>query len=126
MRKIKVNKEFLKDKLDKLKKIIKSPPKKVIVYLVNNRTIKSLNRKFFKKNTSTDIISFKYSRDFGELIVSIEQCNENAKIYNHTLEQELVYVIIHGILHLKGYKDSKEKEKKEMFLKQDKIFYSII
>ncbi|MCM8801699.1 MAG: rRNA maturation RNase YbeY [Candidatus Omnitrophica bacterium] len=126
VRKIKINKEFLKNKLDKLKQVINPPPKKIIVYLVNNKTIKNLNRRFFKKNIPTDIISFKYSRNFGELIISIEQCNENAQIYKHSIEKELIYVIIHGILHLKGYKDYKEKERNEMFSVQDRIFSLII
>ncbi len=126
MRKIKINKEFLKEKLEKLKQVVTPPPKRVLVYLVNNKTIKTLNRKFFKKNIPTDILSFKYSRNFGELIISIEQCNENAKIYQNTLEKELIYVIIHGILHLKGYKDYKEKEKNEMFFVQDRIFSLIM
>ncbi|MCM8784640.1 MAG: rRNA maturation RNase YbeY [Candidatus Omnitrophica bacterium] len=112
--------------MDKLKQVINPPPKKIIVYLVNNKTIKNLNRRFFKKNIPTDIISFKYSRNFGELIISIEQCNENAQIYKHSIEKELIYVIIHGILHLKGYKDYKEKERNEMFSVQDRIFSLII
>lgn len=122
VRKIKIDKEFLKSKLSKLKQMIKPPPKRILVYLVNNKTIKLLNKRFFKKNCFTDVISFKYSRDFGELIISIEECNKNAKIYSHTIEEEIIYVIIHGILHLKGYRDYEEEDKKEMFLLQDKIF----
>ena len=126
MRKIKINKEFLKEKITRLENIIKPPPKKISIYLVNNRTIKSLNKKFLKKNGFTDVISFKYSKDFGELLISLEECKKNAEIYSNTLEEEVLYVIIHGILHLKGYKDYNEKEKKEMFLLQDKIFNMII
>jgi probable rRNA maturation factor len=126
MKKIKINKEFLKEKIARLKKIIIPPPKKVSIYLVNNRTIKSLNKKFLKKNGFTDVISFKYSKNSGELIISLEECMKNAEIYSHTLEEEVLYVIIHGILHLKGYRDYNEKERKEMFSLQDKVFNMII
>ena len=126
IRKIKINKEFLKNKLIRLKKIINPPPKKVFVYLVNNRKIKLLNKEFLKKNGFTDVISFKYSKDFGELIISVEECEKNAKIYSNTLEEELLYVIIHGILHLKGYRDYNKKEREKMLSIQDEIFSVIM
>lgn len=94
--------------------------------LVNKKNIRKLNRQFLKKNTDTDIITFRISRDYGELVISPETAEENAHIYGWTTENEILYLIIHGYLHLKNYRDYTEQERKKMFRKQDAMFRKII
>lgn len=125
-RKIKVNEKFLKKKIEKLLKIIKTPIKKISVYFVNNRTIKNLNKKFLNENRPTDVLTFKYSQNYGEIIISVEECKKNAKFYLKKLEEEILYVLIHGILHLNCYKDYTEKNRKKMFKLQDRIFKIVV
>ncbi|MCM8804680.1 MAG: rRNA maturation RNase YbeY [Candidatus Omnitrophica bacterium] len=125
-RKIKVNEEFLKEKIGKLVKNIKSSIKKISVYLVNNKTIKDLNKKFLNRNSPTDVLTFKYSKNYGEIIISVEECKKNANFYFKKLEEEILYVLIHGILHLEGYKDYKENEREKMFEQQNIIFEIIM
>lgn len=83
----------------------------------------SLNQGFLKHNTFTDIITFDNSEDpsslEGEIYLSIERVKENAKKYNVPLEDELGRVMIHGILHLLGYKDKKPSEKALMRKKEE-------
>jgi len=83
----------------------------------------SLNQGFLKHNTFTDIITFDNSEDpsslEGEIYLSIERVKENAKKYNVPLEDELDRVMIHGILHLLGYKDKKPAEKALMRKKEE-------
>ncbi|MCM8776886.1 MAG: rRNA maturation RNase YbeY [Candidatus Omnitrophica bacterium] len=98
------------------------PPLYINISLVSNKKIKELNRKFLQKSTPTDILSFKISRYEGEVIISAEMAAENCKKYGMTVEDELLYLIIHGYLHLKNYTDYTEKEIKRMFRKQDRIF----
>ncbi|MCM8818024.1 MAG: rRNA maturation RNase YbeY [Candidatus Omnitrophica bacterium] len=125
-KKIKINEHFIEKKVKEIKKFISPPPEKIAIYFVSSRKIRELNRKFMNKNDFTDVLTFKYSKNYGEIIISVEECLKNSKIYSNTLEEEILYVIIHGFLHLKGYRDYKEEEKKKMVEKQNKIFRTII
>ena len=74
----------------------------------------SINEMYLKSDYLTDIISFDYTEDkiiSGDMLISIDRVKENAKIYKTTFQKELMRVMIHGILHLCGYKDKTEKEK---------------
>lgn len=77
----------------------------------------SLNKKFLNHETLTDIITFQYpahKKISAEIFISIPRVKENAKKFNVSFENELQRVMIHGILHLCGYKDKKTEERKEM------------
>jgi rRNA maturation RNase YbeY len=80
-----------------------------------------LNKKYLKHDTLTDIITFPLGEDqgsiCGDIFISIDRVKDNAKKYNQRTQQEIRRVIIHGILHLIGYKD---KSKKESELMRDK------
>lgn len=85
-------------------------------YLLN------LNKKYLDHDTLTDIITFDNSVGLklsGDIFVSIERVKDNAKEYNTTLTDELHRVMIHGVLHLCGYKDKTETETEAMRAKED-------
>lgn len=72
-----------------------------------------LNLEFLQHDTLTDIISFDYSVGKtlqGDIFISIERVEDNAKDFNVDFTTELHRVIIHGILHYCGYKDKTESE----------------
>ena len=77
-----------------------------------------LNKNYLKHDTLTDIITFPLMDDdcviSGDIYISIERVRENAKIYKQPVFTELARVMIHGILHLLGYKDETLKEKEKM------------
>jgi len=80
------------------------------------------NISYLNHMTYTDILTFDYTENniiSGDIIISIDRITENAKTYNVTFKKELKRVIIHGILHLIGYKDKSKKEKKIMREKED-------
>ena len=80
------------------------------------------NKTFLKHDTLTDIITFDYSEKntlTGDVYISIERVKENSQNYGVPYENELHRVIIHGVLHLLGYKDKNEKQQKEMREKED-------
>jgi probable rRNA maturation factor len=94
--------------------------------------LSKLNIKYLQHNTLTDIITFNYSLKNnylnGEIYISIERIKENAKKFNTTFLNELHRVIIHGILHLIGFKDKTSKERKIMKLNEEenlKLFETI-
>lgn len=80
-----------------------------------------LNKKFLKHNTLTDIITFQYpdKKLSSEIFISVPRVRENAKKFKVPFENELNRVMIHGILHLCGYKDKTTVKKKEMRKRED-------
>jgi probable rRNA maturation factor len=83
----------------------------------------TLNKGYLKHNTFTDIITFDYSEEGsaleGEIYISIDRVKENAGKYQVRFEDELNRVMIHGVLHLLGYKDKKPSEKALMRKKEE-------
>ena len=80
------------------------------------------NKTYFGHDSYTDIITFDYSEkdlSSGDIFISIDRVKENASLFNTSFENECSRVIIHGILHLLGYKDKSEKEKKIIRAKED-------
>ena len=73
-------------------------------------------------DTFTDIITFDYSEEnrlYADILISIERVKENAITFAVPFETELRRVIIHGILHLMGYKDKSEEEAETMRNKEN-------
>ena len=82
----------------------------------------NINVKFLNHDTLTDIITFDYNlgkQINSELYISIPRVLENSQNFNTRFKDELNRVIIHGILHLCGYKDETDSEAKEMRHKED-------
>ena len=80
------------------------------------------NRQFLSHDYSTDIITFDYSSKkiiSGDVLISIPTVSMNAERYHVPFINELLRVLIHGVLHLMGYKDKTEEEKKEMRAAED-------
>jgi len=80
------------------------------------------NQTFLNHNTYTDIITFDYSEEkqiSGDIFISIERVKENARKFAVEFETELKRVMIHGVLHLIGYKDKSEDEQKLMREKEN-------
>jgi rRNA maturation RNase YbeY len=91
------------------------------IFCEDNYLLKK-NQEYLKHNTLTDIITFDYSEGnklSADIFISVERVKENAVIFAVSFEQELKRVIIHGILHLMGYKDKSEEESKIMRSKED-------
>jgi probable rRNA maturation factor len=76
-----------------------------------------MNQEHLQHDTYTDIITFDYSEETtieGDIYVSIDRVRENAETFQQPFEQELRRVMIHGVLHLVGYKDKTDDEEKQM------------
>jgi rRNA maturation RNase YbeY len=82
-----------------------------------------INQQYLNHDTYTDIVTFDNSEIaktiVGDIFISIDRIRENALKYNHSETEELHRVIIHGALHLVGYKDKTAPDKKKMTLKED-------
>jgi probable rRNA maturation factor len=81
-----------------------------------------INQNYLNHDSLTDIISFDYSEGdliSGDVFISIERVQENARDFNLTFVEELKRVMIHGVLHYCGYKDKSNEEETLMRAKED-------
>jgi rRNA maturation RNase YbeY len=86
------------------------------------------NQRYLKHTSFTDIITFDYSEGkmiSGDIFISIERVCENAMKFKVSENQELKRVMIHGILHLCGYKDKTASDRKKMREKEDEYMLNV-
>ncbi len=88
-----------------------------------------INQDYLQHDYLTDIITFDYvlgKNISGDLYISIDRVRENAKEFEVSFENELLRVMVHGVLHLMGYSDKTESATKEMRKKEEekiKLFH---
>ena len=83
----------------------------------NDEYLHKLNVEFLQHDTLTDIISFDNSLGkliSGDIFISVERVEDNAKDFKVSFEEELHRVMIHGVLHYMGFKDKSDSEKEAM------------
>ena len=97
----------------------------LVIACVSEDSMKRLNHQFRGKNQVTDVLSFApvEKESLGELALCIPQIKTQAQAHRLTVEGEVFYLILHGVLHLLGYNHERGgKEAKEMYVMQDEIF----
>jgi probable rRNA maturation factor len=91
--------------------------------LTNDKILVQLNTEYLRHFTLTDIITFDLAEKEGEITgdvyISLDRAKENAKEFKVALNNELNRLMIHGILHLMGYKDKSAAEKEQMRGKEE-------
>lgn len=88
-----------------------------------------INVEFLDHDTLTDIISFDYSvgkQLHGDIYISVERVEDNAKDFKVDFDVELSRVIIHGILHYCGYKDKTDEDAKVMRAKEEQYMKVLV
>ncbi|MBP2626357.1 MAG: metalloprotease ybeY [Firmicutes bacterium] len=106
----------------------------VSLVLANDEYIHALNREYRGKDCPTDVLSFALNEGeepvvidgpeevlLGDIIISIETATRQAAEYGHSLERELAYLTVHGILHLLGYDHMTEEDKQEMRREEEHV-----
>ena len=80
-----------------------------------------MNIEYLQHDTYTDVITFQYAEEVvhGDVFISIDRIHDNAAHFDVTIEEELSRVLVHGLLHLLGYKDKTEIEQTEMTSKEN-------
>jgi rRNA maturation RNase YbeY len=89
---------------------------------VSDEELYEMNVKYLNHNTLTDIITFNYVENeivSGDIFISVDRVKENAVDFNVSFENELLRVMVHGLLHLMNYNDKTDEEQDMMTLKED-------
>lgn len=110
----------------------------ITITLTTPENIQKINKEYRNIDKATDVLSFPmFEKDeldekiqrkafehediLGDIIISIEKVEEQAKEYEHSFERELSYMLVHGFYHLMGYDHIKEEDKLMMRPKEEKI-----
>lgn len=86
----------------------------ISLYFVDNYKIKIFNKKYLSHDYATDVLAFPMNENniLGDIVISIEQALIQMKQYK--IEDEILFLIIHGFLHLIGFEDYSDDSKKRM------------
>lgn len=118
----------------------------ICVTLTNPKNIREINKEYRNTDKETDVLSFPmFEKDeldkliaknllktldlkdgvlqdiMGDIIISIERVEEQAKEYGHSFEREFAYMLVHGFYHLRGYDHMVEEEKTKMREKEENV-----
>lgn len=104
------------------------------IILTTPDKIQELNNEYRKINKATDVLSFpmfekeelenyksQIVEPLGDIVISIEAVENQAKEYGHSFERELAYMVVHGFYHLMGYDHMNDDEKSVMRAKEENI-----
>ena len=87
----------------------------------NDEFLKTINLKYLNHDYYTDIVTFDYCINrvvSGDMFISVDRVKENSLIFGCDQNDEFLRVIVHGLLHLFGFKDSNENERESMQLRE--------
>ncbi|NLF45327.1 MAG: rRNA maturation RNase YbeY [Syntrophomonadaceae bacterium] len=108
----------------------------VSILIVDNSYIQELNLIYRNQNKPTDVLSFSMNETLenepeyesgsevnllGDIVISLEQALAQSREYGHSLERELGFLVVHGMLHLLGYDHESEDERKLMRSLEEKV-----
>ena len=110
-RKVKVQSDDFRSFVKACDSIDEAAGKTFSIAFISDRRMKELNQFFRGKDTTTDVLSFPHEPDefdsdktnLGDIVISAEQAQRQAKENGLTLDDEIKQLILHGILHLCGY-----------------------
>ncbi len=115
-----------------LKIVGKERPMDLEIIFLDDRSIKTFNKRYKSEDRPTDVLSFRIDRrefgckvPLGEIIISLDTASRNSKIFGASFANEVALYVIHGILHLFGYDDEDAEDSRRMSKKQNLILESL-
>ena len=94
----------------------------LFVWLISDRRMARLHRKFLGEPGPTDVLTFQH----GEIFISVETARRNARAFGNSLMRELRLYSVHGLLHLHGFDDRTPGEARKMKTAQERILRSAL
>jgi probable rRNA maturation factor len=128
---LKIDLEFIKEIALEIMKFEGSSEKaELSLVFCDDDFIQKLNKDYRNKNEPTDVLSFPINEEsyeseirvLGDIVISTEMAKRQADTMKHTPLLEVVFLLIHGILHLHGYEHSDKENRKQMRDREKSIF----
>jgi probable rRNA maturation factor len=91
--------------------------REIFVWLISDRRMALLHRKFLGQLRPTDVLTFQH----GEIFISVETARRHARAFGNSLPRELKLYLVHGLLHLHGFDDQTASDARKMKTAQEKI-----
>ncbi len=118
----KIDEEEILSLIEFFSKTYELENKEISIAIIGDKVMRRLNHEYREIDKPTDILSFLGEDDFfGELIIDYNQIKRQAPYFSKKLNEELLFIIIHGLLHLLGYNDEKDEDRVVMMDKGKKI-----
>ncbi len=96
----------------------------ISIAFIGDQVMARLNQQYRKLKRPTDILSFAgEGSDLGEIIIDYVQIKRQAKKYSKSINQELIFILVHGLLHLLGHDDETEKDRQKMITLGEKFIF---
>lgn len=89
----------------------------VFVWLISDRRMALLHRRFLGQSGPTDVLTFQH----GEILISVDTARRHARAFGNSFVRELNLYVVHGLLHLHGFGDQTPAEARKMRMAQEKI-----
>lgn len=113
--KAKIDLKLVENVAEKFLQVYKIKNREVSIAFVSDSEIKKINKQYRHLDKATDVLSFAGEDNFlGEIIIDFAQIKRQAKEFDKKVKDELIFILVHGLLHLAGYDDKTEKERLEM------------
>ena len=111
----KIDSALIERVAEKFLKIYKKEKKEVSVVFISESAIQRLNKIYRRVNKTTDVLTFAGDKKFlGEILINFKQIKRQAKELGVSAKKELIFILVHGLLHLLGFTDEAEKDRLEM------------
>jgi probable rRNA maturation factor len=114
----------------KILELVEQSQAELSIALVNNKEIRKLNAKYRRKDYPTDVLSFPAPNGLpinvqllGDVVISVEKAEEQAKQRGRTVNEETATLLIHGILHLLGYDHERSAKAARVMGRLEKRIY---
>lgn len=132
-KKINIAKRKIRSTTITLLKYLDCSNKEISISFVNDDAIQQLNNQYRHKDKPTNVLSFSLQEGefgninphiLGDIVISVDTANADARKNARTFEQEIDFLIIHGLLHLLGYnhENTTKEETKKMQKKEKELF----
>lgn len=96
------------------------------IALIGDVAIRKVNKRYRGKDKVTDVLSFRDTgSSYGEILIDYVQIKRQAKKFDKSIKEELVYILVHGLLHLSGLDDKTDKEAVYMHKLGVKFIYEL-
>ncbi|MCX5857142.1 MAG: rRNA maturation RNase YbeY [Deltaproteobacteria bacterium] len=133
-KKVKLDLRRIRRAVHKLKKALKCADQEISLLFVDNEQIREMNRQYLNRDHATNVISFPLKEGayghinpqvLGDIVISVERAFQDAAAGDLSLDDEIDFLVIHGLLHLLGYnhEGGNEDEAKKMKEKENAVFF---